>query len=69
MRKKKKVTFKEEEKIIIYYQSIPDDSGFNWLQEARDRIRFERRISLINKNIGWIFKPDHRHRILNDRVV
>jgi hypothetical protein len=68
MRKKKKVTFNEE-RFIVYFQSIPYDYDFDWMQEARDRMRFERRISVINHNIGWIFKPEHRRHILKDRVV
>lgn len=58
----KKVTFNSIVK-VAYFERTPIDSSVNWMQDARDRVRFNRRILDIERQIDWVFSPIHRDRI------
>jgi len=52
------VTFNE--KVQVFYYKAADLSELpDYLQFARDRLRFKRRIRHINSQIGYIFNPVH----------
>ena len=56
------VTFNE--KVQVFYYKAADLSELpDYLQFARDRLRFKRRIRHINSQIGYIFNPVHRRFI------
>ena len=56
------VTFNE--KIQIFYYKAAELSELpDYLQFARDRLRFKRRIRHVNGQIGYIFNPVHRRFI------
>ena len=48
---------------IIYYKAADLSELPYYLQFARDRLRFKRRIRQINSQIGYIFNPVHRRFI------
>lgn len=59
--KKKRVSFSDE--LVTVYNL--DDEGKRerkgpWMYIARDRIRFQHRINVINLRIGYIFQAKHR---------
>jgi hypothetical protein len=60
----KKVTFSDTVK-VIYFNKVPNDSNVCWQRAARDRMRFSRRVLDIEKQIGWVFTPQHRNRMYN----
>ena len=62
MDKSNKVTFKKSVK-VIYFKQTPIESNVCWMQIARDRMRFKRRIKDIEQRIGWVFEKKHRERI------
>ena len=52
------VTFNE--KVQVFYYKVADLSELpDYLQFARDRLRFKRRIRHINSQIEYIFNPVH----------
>jgi hypothetical protein len=52
------------EKIQVFYYKAVDLSEMpDYLQFARDRLRFKRRIRHVNSQIGYIFNPVHRRFI------
>ena len=58
----KKVTFHKRVK-VFYYKSTPVESCVNWIQVARDRERFKRRILDVEKRISWVFNDQHREHV------
>jgi hypothetical protein len=60
----KNVTFSDTVK-VIYFNKVPNDSNVCWQRAARDRMRFNRRVLDIEKQIGWVFTPQHRNRMYN----
>ena len=61
----KKVTFNNTVK-VIYFAKIPNDTNVYWQRAARDRLRFKRRVLDVEKRIGWVFAPQHRHRMYKE---
>jgi hypothetical protein len=56
------VTFNE--KVQVFYYKAADLSELpDYLQFARDRLRFKQRIRHVNEQIGYIFNPVHRRFI------
>jgi len=58
----KKVTFQKRVK-VIYFEQTPIDTDVCWMQVARDRMRFKRRIVDVEYRIGWVFAKNHRERV------
>ncbi|AHL67574.1 MyD116-like domain protein [Chloriridovirus anopheles1] len=58
---RQKIRFSQ--KIIIIFVDKEDRRG-PWEMLARDRDRFHHRIQNINNEIGWIFSPTHRTKIV-----
>ena len=56
------VTFNEKIQ-IFYYKAVDLSELPDYLQFARDRLRFNRRIRHVNEQIGYIFNPVHRRFI------
>lgn len=61
---KNKVTFNKRVK-VFYYKKTPIESDIDWMQEARDRLRFKKRILDVERQIQWVFEPFHRSKICN----
>jgi hypothetical protein len=51
--------------IIIFIEDEDEDRKGPWEIFAVDRVRFNRRIANIEKEIGWCFKPEHREKVFN----
>ena len=62
LKKSTKVTFNNSVK-VIYFKQTPIENDVCWMQVARDRARFKRRILDVEQRIGWIFKRKHRERV------
>ena len=56
------VTFNEKIQ-IFHYKAVDLSELPDYLQIARDRLRFKRRIRHINGQIGYVFNPVHRRFI------
>jgi hypothetical protein len=56
------VTFNEKIQ-TFYYKAVDLSELPDYLQFARDRLRFKRRIRHVNEQIGYIFNPVHRRFI------
>jgi len=56
------VTFNEKIQ-IFYYKAVDLSELPDYLQFARYRLRFKRRIRRVNEQIGYIFNPVHRRFI------
>ena len=60
--KEKTVTFQKRVK-VVYFEQTPVEMNVCWMQIARDRMRFRRRILEVERRIGWVFTKSHRERI------
>lgn len=58
----KKVNF-HSKVLVRYFVRSPVDSSVCWMREARDRVRFDRRIRDVEQQIDWVFNPQHRRRV------
>ena len=56
------VTFNEKIQ-TFYYKAVDLSEMPDYLQFARDRLRFKRRIRHVNSQIGYILNPVHRRFI------
>ena len=58
----KKVKFHNRVK-VVYFKQTPIETDICWMQVARDRVRFKRRMIDIERHIGWVFAKNHRDRV------
>ena len=61
---KKKVTFNETVK-VKYFKKVDIDCDVCWMEVARDRLRFKRRMLDVEQKIKWVFTSQHRNRVYN----
>ena len=48
---------------VIYFEQTPNETNVCWMQVARDRMRFKRRMLNTEQQIGWVFAKSHRDRM------
>ena len=58
----KKVSFNHVIR-VKYYVQTPIETDVDWQQEARDRMRFKRRMLDVEHRIGWVFTEHHRSKV------
>lgn len=71
IKNKKKVTFDETKNKVYHMIALADDykqaRKGEWECAARDRVRFERRISMLDNVISKVLDPKHRLCIYHER--
>lgn len=51
---------------VYRYEDIPESRKPYWEVVARDRFRFNKRISDVEKKIRYVFCPEHRSNIIKE---